>query len=542
MDYEIGLNKDAEVNNGFFDIKYCEDGVYLTVYPVVKNGKKVEIQEVLDKLNRKQIRSFNKDIVEIAVFKADEQAVKIAEPQLETKLNATATVMVTPDKMKVFLSLTKPEGGRMLTISEIMELLKNNGVTCGIDNNILQSIVEHPIYNEMICIAQGTYPVNGQNGKVEFHFDTNRQYKPTILEDGRVDFRELNIIESVKKGQKLCSLISPVPGTKGENVAGTKIPAVEGKPAVLPKGKNVEITEDGQTLIAGIDGQVNYIEGKVNVFASFEVQADVDNSTGNISFVGNVVVRGSVLSGFEIEAGGSIEVWGVVEGAVLKAGGDIILRRGIQGHGKGVLISGGDIISRYIEHSNIEARNDIKAEAIMHSNVKCGNNLEVTGGKGLLVGGSCKVGKEISAKVIGSYMATSTDLDVGVDPGLRERNKAVKEEIVTLETDLKKADQAIFLLRKLETAGMLTPEKREILVKSVRTKVFFSSRINELKQELNIIEEKLQQDSLGKIKCSNCIYPGSRITIGSCKMNVRETLQNCTLYRDSADIRVGPYT
>jgi len=34
---------------------------------------------------------------------------------------------------------------------------------------------------------------------VEFHFDLKKERKPTILEDGRVDFRELNLIESVKK-------------------------------------------------------------------------------------------------------------------------------------------------------------------------------------------------------------------------------------------------------------------------------------------------------------------------------------------------------
>jgi len=111
-------------------------------------------------------------------------------------------------------------------------------------------------------------------------------------------------------------------------VEDIEVPALDGKPAVLPKGKNVEISEDGQSLIAGIDGQVNYIDGKVSVFANYEVPADVDNSTGNISFVGNVIIRGNVLSGFTVEAGGSVEVMGVVEAAVIKADGDIILRRG----------------------------------------------------------------------------------------------------------------------------------------------------------------------------------------------------------------------
>lgn len=95
--------------------------------------------------------------------------------------------------------------------------------------------------------------------------------------------------------------------------------------------------------------------------------------------MGNVIIRGNVLSGFIVEAGGSVEVMGVVEAAVIKADGDIILRRGMQGLGKGLLKSGGDIIAKYIENSIIEAKGDIKAEAIMHSNVKCGNKLELSG-------------------------------------------------------------------------------------------------------------------------------------------------------------------
>ncbi|GAE89001.1 hypothetical protein JCM21531_2491 [Acetivibrio straminisolvens JCM 21531] len=366
------------VNNGFFEIQYKENGVYLTVHSPVGKGKAVEVNDVISRLAQKKI-SYDKEMVEYAVQKAVNTPVKIGEPQEELVLDASINVNISADKMKATMVIKPPDGGRMLTKEEIMEILKNNGVRYGINESTLESVSKYPVYNEIILIAEGTPPTNGQNGKVEFHFDLNKERKPTVLEDGRVDFRELNLIESVRKGQVLCSLIPPLPGAPGRTVEDTEVPALNGKPAVLPKGKNVEITEDGQNLIAGIDGQVNYTDGKVNVFANYEVPADVDNSTGNISFVGNVIIRGNVLSGFIVEAGGSVEVMGVVEAAVIKADGDIILRRGMQGLGKGLLKSGGDIIAKYIENSIIEAKGDIKAEAIMHSNVKCGNKLELSG-------------------------------------------------------------------------------------------------------------------------------------------------------------------
>ncbi|OGO79732.1 MAG: hypothetical protein A2Y21_11130 [Clostridiales bacterium GWC2_40_7] len=447
--------------------------------------------------------------------------------------------MISPDKMKAFISFNPPDGGRMMTLEEVLDALNKNGVIFGINRTNMETIIKYPVYNEIICVAEGVIPVNGQNGRVEFYFDIKRDGKPAIMDDGRVDFRELNLIESVAKGQKLCELVQPVPGVIGKTVFGTDVYPMEGKPAVLPKGRNVSISDDGMAIESNIDGQVRFIDGKINIFSTYEVPADVDNSTGNISFVGNVCVRGNVLSGFSIEAGGNVEVWGVVEGAHIKAGGDIILRRGMQGMGKGVLISNGDIIARYIEHSNVEAKNNISSEAVMHSNVKCGNKLELAGRKGLLVGGSCKVGKEIVSKVIGSHMATVTDIEVGVDPSLRERYKAMKEELNTIESDLKKAEQAITILKKIEMAGALTPDKHEIMAKSVRTKVYFINRINEIKEDMQRIEASLQQDAFGKIRCFNFIYPGTKVAIGSCLMYVRENLQYCTLYRDGADVRVG---
>jgi uncharacterized protein (DUF342 family) len=532
-------NAGRNINDGFYELLFKNDGIYICVYPPEANGRRLDTREVIERLNRKRIRNFDKDILELAVKKAEKNPVKIADPQEEVKINATVEVTTSQDKMKAYVTFSPPDNGRMVTVEEVLEALLENGVIHGINKATIETIVKYPVFNEMICVAEGTPSANGHNGKVQFHFDTKRESKPTILDDGRVDFRELNLIQSAQKDQVLCTLIPPVPGKPGKTVLGKSLAALSGKPVPLPRGRNVVISEDGTSLLSVISGQISYLDGKVSVFATYEVQADVDNSTGNINFIGNVSVRGNVLSGFVIEAGGNVEVMGVVEGAIIKAEGDIILRRGMQGMGKGQLKSGGDIISRYIENSNIEAKNDIKAEAIMHSNVKCGNKLELSGRKGLLVGGTCKVGKEIVAKVIGSHLATVTDIEVGVDPTVRERYKAVRDEIIQLETDVRKADQAITILKKMELANALSPEKKEIMVKSVRTKVFYSNRLVELKEEMNQLDAKLQQEAYGKIRCYNTIYPGTKVAIGSCMMNVKENLQYCTLYRDGADIRVG---
>jgi uncharacterized protein (DUF342 family) len=87
--------------------------------------------------------------------------------------------------------------------------------------------------------------------------------------------------------------------------------------------------------------------------------------------------------------------------------------------------------------------------------------------------------------------------------------------------------------------GAMSPEKQEIMTKSVRTKIYLSSKLEEVKQEIIVLDEKLQQEGNGKIRSLTIIYPGVKVSIGSCMMYVKEPLQYCTLYRDGADIRVG---
>jgi len=522
-----------------FELTYGADGVYLTVNRIF--GATVQEEEVMNEIRRKKIRTFNAAAISETIKKADGKPVRIADKQEEEKIDALVEVITNPDKMKAYIKIRPPEGGgKPAGLQEIAYQLKQNGIIFGIKEDVVHTLVENPIYEQNILIAEGMAPINGKNGEVHFLVDIQKDRKPIIMEDGSVNYRDLDYIENVRKGEKLCEITQPTPGINGKNVVGTVLKAIDGKPAKMVRGRNVYSSKDGLSLYSEIDGQVMYIDGKLSVFSTYEVPADVDNSTGNINFVGNLSVRGNVLSGFVVEVGGNVEVFGVVEAATIKAGGNIVLRRGMTGNGKGLLVAGGDIIAKYIENSRVEAGNDIKAEAIMHSDIKCGNRLELGGRKGLLVGGMARVGREIEAKVIGSYMATTTSIEVGVDPHVRERYKFLRTELVKLEENSKKANQAIVLLRRMEAAGALTEEKKGILDKSVRSKIFFDSRISEYKEELMKLEQKLQQEVKGRIKVLNYLYPGTRISIGSANMHVKETLQHCTLYKDGVDVRIGP--
>lgn len=518
------------------EFSFREDGVYLKI------SSDVTMSEIITRTDLKRIQGLElSEVKKLLEEKNYDKWARIAEAQEELKINSECKVKLSKDNMKAYITITRPIGGEDITENAIREALAENNVVFNIKDDEIAKAVSDRIYEKEILIAEGVEPKDGEDARIEYHFDTSAPKPANIDKDGKIDYHELSLIQNVNKGQKLVTLIPHTPGIPGKNVLGADVPGRDGKKLVLPKGKNVEPSPDGLELLAAVDGEVKLLDGKVSVFSVYEVKQNVDNSTGNIRFNGKVVVMGNVLTGFVIEAEGDVEVYGVVEGALIKSNGNIILHRGIQGMNRGELYCEGDLIAKFIENCKIEARGSIKSDAVMHSQVTCGRKLEASGRKGLLVGGSFKVGEEIKAKVIGSPMATVTELEVGVNPDLRKKYDDVKNELKQVSENLDKTTKAVDLLTKMSKTTELPMDKRLLLSKSVKLKLQLQQRLEQVKSEQAEMEAYFEELSKGKIKVSDVIYPGCRIIIGSSLMHIKDTVKYAAFYRANAEIKIGSY-
>ncbi|MCK9216535.1 MAG: FapA family protein [Firmicutes bacterium] len=456
-------------------------------------------------------------------------------------IDCSYEISVSPDKMEAYIIVFPPQGGKEVELNDIYEQLELNNIKYGLINDTINSIVNNKVYSQKKMIAIGTPPINGKDAVLDYHFDISVEKKVSISEDGKVDFRELSLIKNINEDQLLVTMIPPTEGVVGYNVHNEEVKAKDGKKLNLPKGKNVKATEDGLGLVSTSKGEVKLIDNKVHVLPIYEVPANVDNSTGNIRFYGKVIVRGNVITGFSIDADEDIEVYGVVEGAYIKAGGNIILHRGMQGMNKGELQCGGDLIAKFIENSKVYAKGNIEAEAIMHSIVYCGKRMEVKGRKGLLVGGDIKACEEIKAKVIGSPMATSTNLEVGTNPEIRTKYDSLKNEQEITKENYQRLSQAVDLLTKYSKKAELPDDKRVLLNKSIVMKLQTKERIKNLRTEIKDLESYIEDISNGKIKVEQLVYPGTKITIGSNSLYIKDQVQYATFYRYGGEVKIGSY-
>lgn len=522
----------------FFKIKFLDDGVYLII--IDKDTFNSNTRQVLEFIRKKRIENVNIKVIEEALNSKEKKEFKIAPEQQEVIFDAELNIDIPKDGLSAFITLLPPSGGKDLDIESSFEKIHEQ-IKYGLNLNLVKKIINEKHYNHKVLVAEGEAPIEGEDGYIKYLFPVKTNTTPRVLEDGSVDFRNLDIIHNVRAGDTLAELVYPTDGKQGITVQGKMLESKKGKKVEFRYGKNVRISEDGKKLIAEKDGQVCIQDGKVIVKEVFEVKGNIDNSTGNISFNGAIKIKGNVLTGFEVNADGDIEIEGVVEGAKINSLGNILLRRGIQGYNKGRLVSKGTIVARYIENSYLEADSDIISDAIMHSEVFSNGSINVSGKKGLIVGGTCKAASEIVAKTIGSTMATTTVLEVGVDPNLRTNFDIVKSKIEETESNIEKFDKSITLFSRLSKNGELTEEKEDTLNKIIQTRGVLFQNLNSLKKELSYIEKQIELLSKGKIKAENVIYPGVKIVIGNNTMFIRDEVKHCTIYRENNEIKIGPY-
>lgn len=457
----------------------------------------------------------------------------------EEKRDERIKVEVTQDKMLGVVTFTAGEdGGERLDLKVIKEAIEKSGIVKGLMVEEIEALGKSYEYDHHYIIAKGKQPVNGQDGTIALQFNVRdlRELHPRINEDGTADLRDLGAVKNVRKGDILAIKTPALPGEDGYNVLGQVIRAKQGREARMPMGKNTGLSEDGMALIAQIDGKLEYDDHNVYVNAVYHVRGDLDNSIGNIDFVGDVIIYGSISSGLEIKAGGSVEVKGPVDDAIITAGKDIILEYGIQGNGKSSLIAGGNIATKFIQNATVEAAGSITTEAIVHSVVMAEDSVIVDMGKGSIVGGSVAAVRCINARSVGSPMGTVTILQIGMPPKAYTAYRQLANEIKEKKENLNKVDQSLkFLLSKIQE-GQLDERKKIMLERLQATRKPLYDEYEELQQHYKALGEKLNSMEKGSIKVAYKLYPGVRIMSGSQTKYIERQYEAVTLKRENDDI------
>ena len=519
--------------DGYFSIKEEEGGCYLSVV-APQGGKAVSDAEIAEYLQRRGIRDFDRTMIIRAIKEGSGTPMCVAVIEKD-QAAPTIRVTISRDRLEAYLEIDVPIGGRIPEIDEVIDQIQEADIRYGVDYEEVEKARRNPGIR-VVC-ARGMAPEDGDDAYIRHHIDFAGRGKPKELENGQVDFKNLDMFIKVGQGDLLLEKIPASAGRPGIDVLGQRILPKHGQDVMLPMGKNVQL-QDCRKMIAAIAGQVLVEDRRVSVVPVIEVNGDVDLSTGNIDFPGNVVIRGSVQTGFFVKAGGDVEIYGTVSGGVVE-GKDVIIRMGIIGMQSGYVNAVQDLQAKFIQNAIASAGRDILVrDGIINSEVSAGRNVRVDGGNGSVVGGMISAGEEIYARTVGTSRAAGTELRVGVNPALREEYQHLRQEYKKAEANLESICKNLRMLQSVDR-NHLSDDKKELLMKMTQGQFRLRGQIEALQQRINEIDIAFESMRYGRIKVHDRVAAGTKIIIGALIKPLRDDFKYVKFYEADGEIRMG---
>ncbi|MDO4188790.1 MAG: FapA family protein [Lachnospiraceae bacterium] len=527
--------------NAYFQIIMDNNKTFLRLFPATDGGEPISVKEIQEYISFNRIKPTNSEYI-YEVADATEQKDIFLCDGTGFPINEYFKLALTKDKMMAVARFYMPStSGKQITKEEIINDIKHKGIVVEPYEAMIDKFLAERQYCFNYVVAKGVPPVEGKHASIEYFFNTNPNTKPALNEDGSVDFFNLNTISKCSKGDILATLTPEDRGTKGMRVTGEPILPRDVKTLKLKYANNISLSEDGLSLIADCNGHVSLVDDKVFVSDVYEV-VDVDTSTGNIDYIGNILIKGNVKTGFKVKAQGNIEIRGVVEGAEVEATGNVTIAKGFNGMSRGIIKAGGSVVARFIQNGTVDAGARVTAEAIMHSDITTASDVEVTGKKGFIVGGNVKAQGCVIAKTIGSEMGGDTNIEVGVDPVLKNRAKELEGQIKDCKEKMEK------VVPVLATFTKKIKEKATLTTDQIRYFKQLSQEYAELKDlmvKLNteydeVVEEIDNQPMDSYIAVSGNVYPGAMMTVNDVQKRITTMCAHSRFVADGADVRIKP--
>lgn len=230
----------------------------------------------------------------------------------------------------VLADLTKPK----IEVTEAIKILNQQKIVYGIMPEMIQLAIDSN--SEEFIVAKGLEPQPGVDGYLKCLFNNGKKQRDGEKQAPLVYVHD---VISVEAGDRLVEIIPPQPGKSGMDVYGNTIEPPPPKAANLIAGSGAQLAADGMGAIARIAGRPVLKGNTVAVYPSYTLTGDIDaKNTGQISFKGDLVIKGNVLDGMKIDATGTVRIYGYVANATIHAGGDITIDRNLVG---GTIRAGG---------------------------------------------------------------------------------------------------------------------------------------------------------------------------------------------------------
>ncbi len=442
---------------------------------------------------------------------------------MEIVLKREPKIRISYDEMEAYLLLPTPlTPDEDYEFNDILDKVHAAGVKIGINETKISAMINERYFDRECMIAKGIDAVNGVDAYFDFNFDTNFNKVPSRREDGTVDYWSIHSIELVEEGQVIATYNEPVDGSNGMTVKGKLLIAKRGRPLPPLTGKGFVRSEDNKSYTSTMNGKIEMKNNRILISDVHEVHGDVGLKTGNIDFRGDVIIHGNVPTGAIIRATGSVTIDGTVEGALIDAHKDVIIRGGMLGAGRGIIITKGNLIAKFLEYTKVKAHGSITTDSLINCNITSYDKVFLKGKHASIVGGTVHAATGVEAFNFGNEYGVKTEIYAGVNFEVKKQITYHENCIIEAQDMIDKIGIGIKQLDDAISAGADIPPNDPRKASLLRTKIVKQAEVASHTQQLNEMNTVVECAQGASINVIQDVYTGVIIGINDALHQVKE--------------------
>lgn len=421
-------------------------------------------------------------------------------------------------KMHLFMTLKAPvNSSNEITLMDIKTQVELLGPACeqkinwDVVNDIYSRVMSDGEIVPESIIAKGTPCSFHIPSYIKLKDGLEIDYTPRISHNECVDYHKIRSIIHIKQGEFIGEIIPEVVGEDGINLLGERIKATNKIINTLNTGDNIVV--QNSRIYAGISGALKIIDDQIHVDEILNISGDVDYSTGDIDFSGDIFITGSIREGFIVDCERDMVVLGSIEPTNITCGNNLKVQHGIIGSNKYSIDVEGSIYSLHAENAHI---NSIGSVVIENGVLNCeintldtlfiGKNNSMTGGKYHSLNG-------IIAGNIGNDSIKETQIFLGTDYKVENKLLSVQKTSIELNEQMNKLQ---ILIRNSDNRE--EKDKMKNLFLEIKNQL---NRLNNFSRELLT---KLDKNDKSSLIVLDTVYPGTYIEICHISYMVKEKL------------------
>lgn len=168
------------MQNGYFQLVNAPGGYGLQIFQPKDGGADVNLQEVLNYLERESV-PYDPTAIKKAILSGEDKVCFLERKDCPA-LEETYSIEVSQDNMQVILRFyPASQSGKRTTMDSVIRDLRYRNIVYGIQMNVLQDhFMSDGIYSTDLIVAKGKEPRHGTDASVRYYFNTGVHAQPTL--------------------------------------------------------------------------------------------------------------------------------------------------------------------------------------------------------------------------------------------------------------------------------------------------------------------------------------------------------------------------